>query len=460
MVNGMIEIIAKNIKDLRPYKDNPRQNDSAVEAVAASIREFGFRVPVIVDKDGEIIAGHTRIKAAERLGIETVPTVVADDLTPEQVRAFRLADNKTSELAEWDVEKLEAELAALDGFDMEQFGFDFPEDIDSLDETEAEEPDEDTEPITQPGDIYQLGEHRLVCGDSTDPDTIARLMDGKTADMLLTDPPYNVGYEGKRKTYEGGQPDAMTIENDSFDADNDDGTFSTEFVEFLTAAFRAALSAMKPGAAFYVWYAGAQGLNFHTAAERAGMQIRQILIWVKNTFRLSRQDYQWQHEPCLYGWKDGAAHYFADMRTESTVIEDRPNVNKMSKDDLKKMVLELLEEKTATTVIREPKPAASDEHPTMKPVKLFARLIRNSTRPGELILDTFGGSGTAIVAAEQLGRTCYTVELDPRYCDVIVDRWQKLTNKQAVRISTGTQDGGETHQDTPAETTSKRTRKK
>ena len=217
------------------------------------------------------------------------------------------------------------------------------------------------------------------------------------------------------------------IDNDAWETDE-------EFVEFLVSAFTAALGAIKAGAAFYIWYADTQALNFRRAAEKAGLQIRQNLIWVKSNFALGRQDYQWQHEPCLYGWKDGAGHYFTDSRTESTVIEDRININKLSKDEMKALLKELLADKQSTTVIHEDKPSKSVEHPTMKPLKLLARQIRNSTRRGEKVLDTFGGSGSTLLTCEQLGRICYTVELDPKYCDVIIQRWEQATGNKAVRI--------------------------
>lgn len=427
------------VSELIPYENNPRNNDAAVKAVAESIKQFGFKVPIVIDKNNIIAAGHTRLRAALLLGLDTVPCIKADDLTEDQVRAFRLADNKTAELAEWDDEKLNLELAHLSEFDMAAFGFDELDDI-----AEVEESDDDpeemaeaiTEPTTQLGDIYQLGRHRLVCGDSTNKDVLAKLMDGEQADLLLTDPPYNValGQDGGHaiRPSEAKQlhrrTDGLVIDNDSWETDE-------EFIDFLVSAFKTALGAIKAGGAFYIWYADTQALNFRRAAERAGLQIRQNLIWVKSNFALGRQDYQWQHEPCLYGWKDGAGHYFTDSRTEATVFEDRININKLSKDEMKALLKELLADKQSTTVIHEDKPSKSVEHPTMKPLKLLARQIRNSTRKGEKVLDTFGGSGSTLLTCEQLGRICYTVELDPKYCDVIVQRWQNATGSKAVRIS-------------------------
>lgn len=434
-----MQIIDLPIYELQPYQNNPRNNEAAVKAVAESIKQFGFKVPIVIDKNNIIVAGHTRHKAALQLGLDSVPVIRADDLTDEQVQAFRLADNKTAELAEWDFEKLELELAQLKDFDMAAFGFE-----ELTDTTEVEELDDDpdamveeiTEPTTKLGEVFKLGRHRLICGDSTDGEVLAKLMDGKQADLLLTDPPYNValGQDGGHaiRPSEAKQlhrrTDGLTIDNDSWETDE-------EFIDFLVSAFTGALKVMKDGAPFYIWYADTQALNFRRAAEKAGMQVRQNLIRVKSHFALGRQDYQWQHEPCLYGWKDGAAHYFTDSRTESTVIEDRVNINKLSKDEMKALLKELLQDQQSTTVMHEDKPSKSVEHPTMKPLKLLARQIRNSSRMGEIVLDTFGGSGSTLLACEQLGRTCYTVELDPKYCDVIIQRWEQLTGNKAVKIS-------------------------
>ena len=409
------------IADLKEYANNPRHNDAAVDAVAASIKEFGFKVPIIIDRDNVIVAGHTRLKAARKLGLETVPCIIADDLTPEQINAFRLADNKTAELADWDFELLEKELAALADFDMEQFGFDIsaPEDMQEVEQDEVPDIEEDEPPITQPGDIWQLGEHRLICGDSTDEETLKRLLDGKKADLIVTDPPYNVAYEGKTK-------DKLTIQNDNKAA--------REFYTFLYDSFEKQAAAIKEGGVVYVCFADMESINFLASFQAAGFYLSQILIWNKSAMCIGRSDYQWKHEPIMYGWKKGAAHYFTDSRMETTVIDDKPNINKMSKAELKAYVKELLKNEPASTVIDEDKPARSAEHPTMKPVKLIAYLIRNSSRKGEIVLDVFGGSGTTLIACEQLGRRCYMEELDPKYCDVIIKRWEALTGQKAVRI--------------------------
>lgn len=386
----MKELKWEPIKSIRPYEKNPRRNDEAVDAVAASIKEFGWQQPIVVDKDGVIIAGHTRYKAAKKLKCDTVPVVVADDLTEDQVKAYRLADNKTGELAEWDTALLGEELAELADFDMSQFGFDT---ILQEESREAEEDDYEVnppeEPKAKPGDIYQLGRHRLMCGDSTDAESVYQLCQDRKVDMLLTDPPYGVDYTGKTR-------DALKIQNDA--------TSDETLRDMLADAFSAANNIMKPGAVFYIWHADSKALVFRIACQMAGWEVRQVLIWVKNTMVMGRQDYQWKHEPCLYGWKDGAGHLWASDRKQTTILNfDRPTKNK--------------------------------EHPTMKPVKLFDYQIQNNTKGGDIVLDLFGGSGTTIVACEQNGRCARVMELDPRYVDVIIDRWEKLTGEKAVLLN-------------------------
>ena len=278
------------------------------------------------------------------------------------------------------------------------------------------------EPKTKLGYIYQLGRHRLLCGDSTDIDTVKTLMNGVKADLYITDPPYNVDYTGKTK-------DALKIDNDKMDNDN--------FRQFLCDAFAAANTVIKPGGVFYIWHADLEGYNFRGACLDTGWQVRQCLIWNKNAFVMGWQDYHWKHEPCLYGWKEGAAHYFVDDRTQSTVIEDTRllNINQLKKDELKALLLEICGDQISTSVINEERPSRSTEHPTMKPIKLMARQIKNSSKPDELVLDSFGGSGSTLIACEQLSRSCYTMELDPKYCDVIIDRWERFSGRKAVLLN-------------------------
>lgn len=389
-----MKIIEMQVDDLHVYENNPRDNEEAVKYVANSIKEFGFKVPIIIDKANVIVAGHTRLKAAQQLGLEKVPCIVADDLDDDQIKAFRLADNKVSEASSWDWSKLEQELDDLSiaDFDMSEFGFELSEIDDTDGCCEIVEDDCEFEPSKEPmskiGDIYVLGEHRLMCGDSTQSDNLAALMGEDKADLYITDPPYNVGYVGGTKGH-------LTIANDNMD--------DKQFRHFLSNAFKAANQNMKPGAAFYIWHAGSEGYNFIGACRDVGWKVRQCLIWNKNQFVLGRQDFQWKHEPCLYGWSEGVHHWYSD-RKQSTVIDMN-------------------------------KPLTSAEHPTMKPIELFAYQIKCSSQVGDIVLDSFGGSGTTIMACEQLRRKARCMELDPRYIDVIIKRWEEFTGKKAVKIT-------------------------
>ena len=413
----------RRLEDIIPYDRNPRINDEAVQYVANSIRDNGFRQPILVDGDGVIICGHTRLKAARRLKLPVAPVIVAADLPPEKVKALRIADNATAEISQWDPGLLQMEMADLDalGIDLGVYGLDIQLKTDEEAEDDGYEVELPAQPKTQRGNIWQLGCHRVMCGDSTDPDDVARLMDGLQSDLLLTDPPYNVNYEGS---------DGKKIAND----DMDDGLFR----EFLEKAFRNARDVCAPGAAAYVFHADTEGEAFRAAFREAGWGLHGCLIWVKNGMVLGHSDYQWQHEPCLYGWLPGAPHYFVNDRTQSTVIDDEnpPDPAKMKKNELVELAKKLLAERRGleSTVIRYDKPARNAEHPTMKPIPLCARLIRNSSLPGQLVLDLFGGSGSTLMACEQLSRQCYTMEYDPHYVDVIVDRWEKLTGEKAEKI--------------------------
>lgn len=382
-----MNIVQRKVSELVPYSKNAKKHDKTqIANVAESISQYGFVQPIVIDKDGVIVIGHCRALAAKKLGMETVPCVCVDDLTPEQVNALRLVDNKSNE-SDWDMDLLADELSELD---LSAFDFDWglPEEEQEVVEDEAPEVDEENEPISQRGDIWQLGRHRLMCGDSTKIEDIQKLAGVAKIDMLLTDPPYGVDYVGKTK-------DALKIEND---AKSDD-----EFILFLQNAFAAADSVMKPGAVFYIWHADSKAYVFRMACQMVGWEVRQVLIWVKNSMVLGRQDYQWKHEPCLYGWKNGAGHLLAADRKQTTVLEfDKPNANR--------------------------------EHPTMKPVALFDYQIKNNTKGGDIVLDMFGGSGTTVIACEQNGRTAYVMEYDPKYVDVIVKRWENLTGEKAVRL--------------------------
>lgn len=382
-----MNIIQRKVSELVPYSKNAKKHDKTqIANVAESIKQYGFEQPLVIDKDSVIVIGHCRALAAKKLGMETVPCVCVDDLTPEQVNALRLVDNKSNE-SDWDMDLLADELTELD---LSTFDFDWglPEESQEVTEDEVPAADEENEPISQRGDIWQLGRHRLMCGDSTKTEDVQKLAGGAKIDMLLTDPPYGVDYVGKTK-------DALKIEND---AKTDD-----EFVLFLQNAFAAADGVMKQGAVFYIWHADSKAYVFRMACQMVGWEVRQVLIWVKNSVVIGWQDYQWKHEPCLYGWKDGAGHLWAADRKQTTVLEfDKPNANR--------------------------------EHPTMKPVALFDYQIRNNTKGGDIVLDLFGGSGTTVIACEQNGRTAYVMEYDPKYVDVIVKRWENLTGEKAVRL--------------------------
>lgn len=426
-----IEMLATTA--LQEYEGNARQHGEIdIKAIKASIEEFGFNDPIGIWGENVIVEGHGRLEAAKQLGMTEVPCIRLDHMTDEERRAYAIAHNKTAELSAWNFQKLDIELLGIKSIDMSKFGLQVIES-----EEEAEDDDYFVDlpkiPTTKLGDVYELGEHILVCGDSTDPEVVKEATWGGAmqADLLLTDPPYNVALGHHMRPSEAIQlrrrTDGLVIENDDMDEEG--------FREFLRKALAAAKSRMRPGAAFYIWHADNNSLIFRQTCREAGFDIRQNLIWVKNTFAMGRQDYQWRHEPCLYGWKEGAAHYFVDDRTQSTVYEDaRPNFATMKKEEMRELLENIYADKESTTVLHEKKPTASVLHPTMKPVTLIARLIKNSTRKGDIVLDPFGGSGTTLITCEQLKRKCAMVELDPHYCDVIIDRWETLTGGKAKRI--------------------------
>ncbi len=392
-----MQVKQAKVESLIPYARNSRtHSDAQVAQIAASIKEFGWTNPILIDGTNGIIAGHGRLLAARKLGYTEVPVIELENMTESQKKAYVIADNQLAMNAGWDTSMLTLELGDLKeaGFSLDILGFDpkeldtllEPEQVDGLTDEDAV-PDIPEEPVTKLGDIYQLGNHRLMCGDSTSISDMEKLCDGQPVDMWLTDPPYNVAYEGGT---------GLTIKNDDMGDD--------QFRQFLRDAYVAADVVMKQGAVFYIWHADLEGYNFRGAAKDAGWKVRQCLIWKKSSLVMGRQDYHWRHEPCLYGWKEGAGHLWAADRKQTTILEFD-------------------------------KPLRNGEHPTMKPVALFEYQMLNNTKGGDIVLDSFGGSGTTMLAAEKNGRYARLMELDPKYCDVIVKRWEDFTGKKAVLLT-------------------------
>jgi DNA modification methylase len=425
---------------IKPYDKNPRLNDDAVDAVARSIQEFGFRQPIVVDDEGVIIIGHTRLKAAKKLRLTEVPVHIARGLSPEKVKALRIADNKTGEIAEWNLELLPIELAELQGmdFDLGLLGFDQDELAKLLDPGVQEglcDPDEIPAPpdaaITQPGDLWLLGDHRLLCGDSSQPADVDRLLDGQPVHLVNTDPPYNVKVEPRSNNAiaaglssfevthhqkmdvvrhpEKAKPTGKKLRAKDRPLAND-FVSDEEFDRLLDAWFGNLARVLEPGRGFYIWGGYANCGNYPPFLKKHGLYFSQAIIWVKEHPVLTRKDFMGNHEWCFYGWREGAAHVFLGPNNATDVWSVK-KVNPQS------MV-----------------------HLTEKPVELAVRAIQYSSRAGENVLDLFGGSGSTLIAAEQTGRKAFLMELDPLYCDVICERWCKFTGQEAVCVdSQGTQ---------------------
>jgi DNA modification methylase len=396
MITEKRELKNVPLADLIPYARNPRKNDPAVQRVAASLKEYGLvKNSIVVDEDMVLITGHTTTKAMQALKWATAPEVTqVFGLTEAQKKAYRIADNKLGELAAWDDELLALELDDLKvlDFDLDLTGFDDKE-LGKILDAGKEASEDDYEPPVeietsiQRGDLFALGRHRLLCGDSTSAEDVGRLMDGEKADLLLTDPPYGVSYVGKTK-------DALTIENDALTEEG--------LEELIRGAFSIAETNCRPGAYWYATVpAGPLHLLFADDWKARGI-LRQIMVWVKDSMVLGHSEYHYQHEPILFGWIPGERYKNPD--------------------------------RTRTTVWECPRPKASREHPTMKPVALWARAIQDGSREADLVFDPFLGSGTTLVACEQLGRTCYGMEISPQYCQVIIDRWEKLTGQKAEKV--------------------------
>lgn len=443
MVNVPSEILQMPVADLVPYSRNARTHSEAqVLQIADSIREFGFTNPVLVSDDNSIIAGHGRVLAAQSLGLETVPCIRLSHLTDAQRRAYILADNKLALNAGWDDELLRLELGELrdEGFALGLIGFSGSE-LDALfldgDNVEASGLTEDDavpearpRPVSRPGDVWVCGDHRVICGSSVEIDVVEQLMSGQLADCVWTDPPYNVAYE----------TEAGSIANDDLPDE--------EFRRFLEDAFVTAFAVMAPGAPIYVAHADTEGLNFRGAFKDAGFKLSGCLIWVKPALVLGRSDYQWRHEPILYGWKPGAAHQWFGGRAKTTVHEAEAPPFVLTADGSVEIDLggsnvlrisgaDLHVEEVVGSTIKVPKPRKNPDHPTMKPVELIVAQLKNSTRRGDVVLDLFGGSGSTLIACEKLGRSARLVELDAVYCDVIVRRWQDWTGRKATLEASG-----------------------
>jgi DNA modification methylase len=431
-----MKIELRPLSDIKPYEKNPRLNDEAVDDVAASIREFGFRQPIVVDADGVIICGHTRWKAAQKLGLEKVPVHVATDLTPEQIKAYRIADNQTASLAEWNYDLLPLELADLQAanYDLGLLGFDAEELAKLLDpgvEEGLTDPDEIPAPpdeaTTRPGDLWVLGNHRLLCGDSSKPEDLDRLLDSAAIDLVNTDPPYNVKVEPRSNnaiaaglssfqgtTHHQGldlarHPDKAKPTQKKLRAKDrplaNDFVSDEAFDEMLLAWFQNISRVLKPGGSFYIWGGYANLGNYPGPLKASGLYFSQGVVWDKQHPVLTRKDFMGAFEICFYGWKEGAGHKFHGPNN-ATDLWHLKKVNPQS------MV-----------------------HLTEKPVELAVRAIQYSSLTGDNVLDLFGGSGSTLIGCEQTGRKAYLMELDPLYCDVIVERWEKFTGRKAERIA-------------------------
>ena len=437
MTTKTYDVELRGIDAIRPYEGNPRVNDQAVDAVAASLREFGFRQPIVADADGVIIAGHTRWKAARKLGLAKVPVHVATDLSSEQIRAYRIADNQTNTLAEWDFDLLPIELKDLRGadYDLSLLGFDDDELAKLLDTDVTEgltDPDDVPEPpdeaTTQRGDIWVLGNHRLMCGDAGSEADLDRLLDGARIDLLACDPPYNVRVEPRSSTAIAAglssHPDlSKKMHHQGFDVARgvtdpkkarkkmrakdrplvNDFVTAEAFDEMLLAWFANASRVLKPGGSFYIWGGYANLGNYPAPLKAAGLYFSQGIVWDKQHPVLTRKDFMGAFEICFYGWKEGAGHNFYGPNNAT----DLWHVKKVNPQAM--------------------------VHLTEKPVELSVRSIQFSSLPGENVLDLFGGSGSTLIACEQTGRRAFLMELDPLYCDVIVHRWEQFTGRKAER---------------------------
>ena len=457
MEQNKVNIEVVSIDDLIQDDHNfNKGNEQGAQLLERSFRECGAGRSVLIDKDNRLVGGNKAQKGFKAAGKKKVIIVDSDadtlvavrrkDVSLDSAEGRKMAylDNLTTQVnLTWDQTELEAVQADVEGFDIADFGIDLgfptgdPDEADKVTEDDFD-PDEHYEPTSKAGDIFQLGDHRLMCGDSTSAEDVAKLMNGEQADLWLTDPPYNCSVGAAREaTIKIISKTAGANWQSNTDKLKNDTMPREDFQEFLHKAFTNSLKHLKPGGAYYIWYSSGSSQEFQNALELAGVQKKSVLTWVKAEAVLNFQDYHPRFEPCLYGWTDGPKHYFIERRDQTTVIEDSKelDIDKMKKSEMQDPLHRIFDARFPEDVIREKKPARSDEHPTMKPVRLFGRLVSNSSRQGEIILDTFGGSGTTIVACEQLGRKARLMELDPHYCDVIIARWEKLTGQKAIKLN-------------------------
>lgn len=436
-----MKIVRRKVSELKPYENNAKiHTPEQIGQIVESIRLFGFNDPIAIDENDMIIEGHGRLLALQAMGETEVDCIPLEGLTEEQKRAYIHVHNQLTMNTGFDLDILEQELRSIEGIDMGFFGFDMDFEIDTdfdFDDGEKAQSELEAaaaakEPRAAKGQLWQLGRHRLMVGDSISATDVDKLTGGETMDLCVTDPPYNVDLgiadpeEAKRRKR---RTDGLDIINDHMS--------SSEFFNFLQAFYEQMLRSLRPGASFYIFHADSEGLNFRGALKAAGGQLRQNLVWVKNSLVMGRQDYQWRHEPILYGWKEGAGHYFVKDRCQSTVFENTVDPESMTREELVQLATFLLAKMEAirSSIIREKRPTKSQLHPTMKPVALCAKLIQNSSKRGDNVIDFFGGSGSTLMACEETGRNCYTLELDPKYADVIITRWEDATGERAVLLN-------------------------
>lgn len=420
-----MDILNISVDLLVPYEKNTKKHDKTqINNVAESIKQYGFVQPIVIDKDNVVVIGHCRLLAAKQLKMKEVPCVCVEDLTEEQVKALRIVDNKSNE-SEWDFDFLADELADLDLSDFDfDFGIDTDEEGENAEVVEVDVPDldEDEEPTAKFGQIYQLGKHRLMCGDSTRSDMFEQLVGGAEIDCVCTDPPYNMAYEGAGRTPKERRK-KNKIANDNLPKE--------EFEKFLLSVYKCLQERMKDGASFYVFYKELGEGVFIRLLEEAGLTFKQELIWVKNQLVLGGAKYQNMYEPCLFGCKGKSVKSWYGGRKNRSVIE---HIDLMDEEELRNALRDLLDS-LDPDIVREKKVLVNDLHPTMKPIKLLAKLLRNSTKQGDCVLDAFGGSGSTLMACEQIGRSCYMMEFEPKYVDVIIKRWEDFTGEKAVLLN-------------------------